>query len=415
MSLPAWLRPWWPVLKRGHRAVTFVLGCLFRVLSHVLGHRGVPVRATARSSETAALDPEHVVVHRGSEEQPLDRPATEGEPAGHWLFEAVRVATAPTDLVPAVTVPATFVLEVADGRLSGDYAATTTPGKVLDHETSTYFGVADWREHPVFLRPTLGPTEHVPGTVLSLTARGTSVNYYHFLYDAIGRLAVLDECLGGLDALRPDAVVVPHGARYQRQLLELAGVGGRLIQPERGRTVRADRLVVPSNPNWALQAPPATVRWLRRQLPPTPGAEGPRRIYITRGDVPRTRRYVQEPELWPELERRGFVRIDPGAHSVQEQIDLFHGAEVVVSPHGAGLSNITFSRPGVRVLEMFASTYVHLGLWSICQAIEADYRYLVGDGPTGGPGRNSGVLDDVSAPPQRVLDIVDDMLSGHHQ
>ncbi|KRC53888.1 MULTISPECIES: glycosyltransferase family 61 protein [unclassified Nocardioides] len=407
MSLPSWLRPWWPLFKRLHRALTFVLGCVFRVLSRVLGRRGVPVRATARSSETAALDPAHVVLHPGSAEEQLTRPATKGDPAGHWLFEELRTAI----------VPATFVLEVKEGRLSGDYAATTTPGKVLDHETSTYFGVEDWREHPVFLRPTLGPTEHVPGTVLSLTTRGTSINYYHFLYDAIGRLAVLDECLGGLDALRPDAVVVPHGARYQRQLLELAGVGGRLIQPERGRTVAADRLVVPSNPNWALQAPPATVRWLREHLAPTPGAgaDGPRRIYITRGDTPRTRRYVQEPALWPELERRGFVRIDPGAHSVQEQIDLFHGAEVVVSPHGAGLSNITFSRPGVRVLEMFASTYVHLGLWSICQAIDADYRYLVGDGPTGGPGRNSGVLDDVSAPPQKVLDIVDDMLSGHHQ
>lgn len=417
MSLPSWLRPWWPLFKRLHRAVTFVLGCLFRLLSRVLGGRGVPVRATARSSETATLDPDHVVLYPGSPEHPLDRPTTDGVPAGHWLFEAVAAATEPTALVPAVTVPATFVLDVTGGRLSGDYAATTTPGKVLDHETSTYFGVADWREHPVFLRPTLGPTEHVPGTVLSLTTRGTSVNYYHFLYDAIGRLAVLDECLGGLDALQPDAVVVPHQARYQRQLLELAGVDGRLIQPTRGRTVAADRLVVPSNPNWALQAPPATVRWLRDHLPPTPGAadDGPRRIYITRGDTPRTRRYVQEPELWPELERRGFVRIDPGSHSVQEQIDLFHGAEVVVSPHGAGLTNLTFSRPGVRVLEMFASTYVHLGLWSICQAIGADYRYLVGDGPTGGPGRNSGVLDDVSAPPRMVLDLVDDMLSGHHQ
>lgn len=414
MSLPAWLRPWWPLFKRLHRAATFVLGCLFRVLSRLLGSRGVPVRATERSSDTAAREPGAVVLHPGRAEQSLPRPATTGVPAGHWLFAAVHTTTEPTAVVPAVDLPATFVLEVAGGRLSGDYAATTTPGKVLDHETSTYFGVEDWREHPIFLRPTLGPTEHVPGTVLSLTTRGTSVNYYHFLYDAIGRLAVLEDALPHALA-QADAVVVPHRTRYQKQLLELAGVTARLIEPERGRTVSADRLLVPSNPNWALQAPPATVRWLREHLPPTPGADGPRRLYVTRGDTPRTRRYVQEAELWPELERRGFVRIDPGSYTVQEQIDLFHGAEVVVSPHGAGLSNLTFSRPGVRVLEMFASTYVHLGLWSICQAVDADYRYLVGDGPAGGPGRNSGVLDDVSVPPRTVLDLVDDMLRGLHQ
>ena len=35
-----------------------------------------------------------------------------------------------------------------------------------DPRTGTYFGVFDWREHPIFLRPTLGPVEHVDGTVL---------------------------------------------------------------------------------------------------------------------------------------------------------------------------------------------------------------------------------------------------------
>jgi hypothetical protein len=64
---------------------------------------------------------------------------------------------------------------------------------------------------------------------------------------------------------------------------------------------------------------------------------------------------------------------------------------------------------------MFASTYVHLGLWAICQAIGADYRYLVGDGPQGGEGRNSGVLDDVSVAPRQVLDLVDEMLSEHQK
>lgn len=411
MSLPSVLRPWWPFFKRLHRALTRLFGHLFRAVSRLLGSRGVPLRATERSVDTAAGEP-GIVVHPGRPEEPLVRSATVGRPAAHWLFEAVREATVPSPTVPAVTVPATFTLEVAGGRLTGDYGATTTPGKVLDHETSTYFGVFDWREHPIFLRPTLGPVEHVDGTVLSLTTRGTSENYYHFLYDAIARLGVLEDSLPGE---KYDAVVVSHKARYQRQLLELAGVEGRLIQPERGRTVSADRLLVPSNPNWALQAPPASVAWLRDRLRPTAGAGGPdapRRLYITRGTTPRTRRYVQEAELWPELERRGFTMIDPGTFSVQEQIDLFHGAEVILAPHGAGLSNVTFSPAGVKVLEMFPGTYVHLGLWAICQAIDADYRYLVADGGNGQNGPNAGNLDDVSIPPARVLDALDALIAG---
>lgn len=368
------------------------------MLAPLLGERGVPRTATESSTETAERSPATVRLYAGPPGEELVRTRVAGDPPDHWAFEE--------GLHAYTDVPDSFTLEIAGGRLVGDYGAAVTPDGILDHETSTYFGVFDWREHPVFLRPTLGAIEHVPGTVLSLTARGTAGNYYHFLYDAIARYGVFEDCLPGE---RVDAIVVPHGAGYQRQLLELAGIGGHLVQPARGRTVSADRLLVPSNPNWALQAPPAAVRWLRDRLPPKEPPAGPVRLYLTRGSAAQTRRYVQEEELVPELERRGFVRLDPGRLSVQEQVDVFSAAEVVVAPHGAGLTNVTFSPPEVKVLEMFPATYVHRGLWAICQALGAEYRYLVADG-RGGPQPNAGISDDVSIPVDRVLAAVDALL-----
>ncbi len=398
MSLPPWLRGWWPALKRIHLLATRVSGYAYRAMSPVLGPRGVPRTATAASVDTAASEPATVTLHPGRPSTRLTRSATTGDPAGHPIFEQAVSAS----------IPATFVLEVRGGSLAGDFGATVTPGKILDHETSTYFGVVDWRDHPVFLRPTLGRREHVAGTVLSLTTRGTAINYYHFLYDAIARFGILKSCLPDEQI---DAVIVPHATRYQRQLLELAGVPGRLIQPERGRVVSADRLLVPSSPNWALDAPPSMVGWLRASLRPTQVDGLPRRLYLTRGDVPRTRRYVEEPDLVPALEARGFARVDPGKLSVQEQIDLFSGAEMIVAPHGAALTNVTFSPPGVRVLELFAASYVHLGLWAICQAVGADYRYVVADGPRDRFGMNAGNYDDVSIPVPRVLAEIDRLLA----
>ena len=395
MTLPAPLRPWWPVLKRLHRFVTRAAGELGRACSRVLGSRGVPLTATSRSIDTARREPDSVTIHHGDPAQELSRRETPGDPPRHAVFTNAM----------SETVPATFTLDIRGGRLSGDYGATTTPAKTLDHETSTYFGVTDWREHPIYLRPTLGEIRRIPGTVLSLTTRGTATNYYHFLYDSIARLGVLENT--GPD-VSIDAYVVPHATRYQRELLELAGIEGTLIQPRRGLTVAADRLLVPSNPNWALQAPPASVAWLRaRLLRPVSRDGSAHRLYLTRGETPNTRRYREETDLWPELEHRGFVRVDAGQLSVQQQINLFADAEVIVAPHGAALTNVTFSPPDVRVLEMFASTYVHLGLWSICEALGASYRYLVADGPSGS---NSGVHDDVSIPVPRVLSALDDML-----
>jgi hypothetical protein len=123
--------------------------------------------------------------------------------------------------------------------------------------------------------------------------------------------------------------------------------------------------------------------------------------------------YLQEDELWPQLESRGFRRVDPGTFSVREQIDMFSRAGIVVAPHGAGLTNITFSPPGVQVLELFAPSYVHLGLWGICEALgHVRYQYLVGEGS----GRRDGLrrpFDDISVDPRRVVAAVDRMIADH--
>ena len=275
--LPAGLQPAWPLVKRMHRFLTLLLGLAFRKLSPLLGKRGVPTRATTSSSDTARQDPSKVMLHAGGLGESLSRGPAPGNPPDHWVFRAGERAE----------VPARYTLEVHDGRLTGDYGAASTSGKVLDYQVSGYFGISSWREHPMFLRPTLGKARHVPGTVLSLATRGTDRNYYHFLYDALGRYGIFEECLPGEQV---DAIVVPHNASYMRQLLTLAGIEGPFIQPRPGQTICADRLLVPSTPNQDLDAPRWVVNWLRRRLPPTGRTDTPRRLYLSRGSAPNTRR-----------------------------------------------------------------------------------------------------------------------------
>lgn len=396
--LPRRLQPWWPVLKRTHRLLTLLAGLVFRRLPGREHERRLPTAATTHSSQTARREPETVTLHPGGPAELLVRAPARGTPPGHWVLQQSGTAR----------IPARYVLEVTGGRLTGDYAAVTTPGGTLDYQTSGYFGIESWREHPIFLRPDLGEVEHVAGTVLSLTARGSSENYYHFLYDALARLQVFEEAM---PETRVDAVVVPHRAGYQRQLLDLAGVTGPFLQPRRGLTYRADRLLVPSTPNQDLDAPWPAVRWLREHLKASARSDTPRRLFVTRGRTPHTRRYVEEPELRPWLEQHGFAVVDPGTFTVQEQIDLFANAEVVVGPHGAGLTNITFCQPGTRVLELFADGYVHLGLRNIAAAVDGvDYHYLVAEGSHRAGRPMQGIYDDVTIPVPVVRDAVAELL-----
>ena len=105
--------------------------------------------------------------------------------------------------------------------------------------------------------------------------------------------------------------------------------------------------------------------------------------------------------------------LDSGTLTVQEQIDVFHGAEVIIAPHGAALTNITFCTPGARVLEMFAGTYVHLGLWTIAEAVGGvRYRYLVGSGSSPEGREMTGIVDDVDIPPARVEAALEELLAA---
>lgn len=326
----------------------------------------------------------------------------EGEPAGHWVFEANL----------GFDVPRRFTLEITDGLVVGDYGANLTPGGTLDYESSSYFGIRSWREHPIFLRAKLPPIEKFEGSLLNLTTRGGSGNYYHYLLDVLPRWGVFLESMPGRV---PDALYVPSKAGYQKQFLAILGLDAiPIIETGKDRAVRADRLLVPSEANPDLVAPRWTIDWLRSHFPAQDRPGSSARLYVTRGNKPNTRRLTNEAELWPLLEAKGFVRLDPGTLSVQEQIDAFAAAEVVVAPHGAALANLVFCRPQVRVLELFAPNYVNVCYWNITENIDgARYRYLVGgdhDSRRVGAPMN-GVLTDILVDRQKFVEALEDLLS----
>lgn len=398
--LPTALQPAWPLFKRGHRLTTRAIGAVSRRTRPLAGVRAVPVLGTSTAEETAALDPGHVRLHPGGTAELLRRPLPTGLPADHWVFRH----WADFD------VARRFTLEIDQGTVVGEYAAHLTPSGVLDYESSTYFGVSGWREHPLFLRRRLPERQHVDGSLVSLATRGSHANYYHFLMDVLPRWGVLEETMPGA---RPDRFFVNRTTGYQKQLLGMVGLADvAVVEPAPDIAVRADRLLVPCIPNPELMAPTWTTQWLKQRLPARDTLGLPKRLYITRGDAKNTRRLTNEAEILPGLERRGFVRLDPGAVTVQEQIDHFTAAEVIVAPHGAALANLTFCSPGVRVLELFAPRYVNPCYWAIASNVpDVEYRYLVCGTDRRRPGSPmNGVLTDITVDPAQLDAMLDELL-----
>ena len=197
-----------------------------------------------------------------------------------------------------------------------------------------------------------------------LATRGDS-NYYHFLHDCLPRTAVLEQCP---EAGPVDRWYVPRATRFQRELLELWGIGeDQVVDSATVPHVRAEHLVVPGVASHHRAQPavggpaPAAAPAARRRCQRVPG----RHLYLTRGTARNNRMVLNEAEVLRLLEPLGFTSVDPGELSVADQIRTFAEADVIVAPHGAALANLVFCSPGATLIEIFPAMSFVADYWKM--------------------------------------------------
>ncbi len=197
------------------------------------------------------------------------------------------------------------------------------------------------------------------GTLISLlTGGGANGNFYHWMFDALPRLYLVDRAIQRSDS---DRYLVPDDLYpFQRETLALLGITpDHWIASRELQHIRADRLVATIHPNRNAQAIPQwMINFLRESfLKQAPSAGAAEFIYISLKDSQNGRRPENESEIVRILGSIGFVVLCLAELRFVEQVNAFAAAKMVVSTHGAGLSNLAFSSSGAVVYELFASTY----------------------------------------------------------
>jgi capsular polysaccharide biosynthesis protein len=362
VRLPAPARPLWPYLKPAYVTATRVVAPVSERVSKVRGGL-LPTGAVETLEQAAATSGGRWFTARPAEHN--ERPEMPGIPPG----------MAPTDTGwgDPDDVPELRVAILPEARVLGPHRAVITGGGDLVMDVSRYWGTTRPREHPLFLNPSPPPPLRVPGRLGVLAGRGDS-NYFHFVLDVLPRLGTLEQCP---DVALPDKWYVPRSLPFQGQFLDLLGItADQCIDAAEHPHVQADELVVPSL--ITEKHPPWSAAWLRSRLLPDGPPAGPRtRIVLTRGPSANNRTVRNEAEVQELLRGYGFIAVDPGKLSVAEQIATFARAELIVGPHGAGLTNILFAGPGARVIELFPAGYMLPDYWWLASSMPGlDYRYL---------------------------------------
>lgn len=276
-----------------------------------------------------------------------------------------------------------FVAILPEGRYwgsNGKVGAIIAADNKLVWDASFLFGRTA-HKHPVFKQRNLSPATYTEETVAILTFAG-GTNYYHWMFDVLPRFDLLRK-----SKLKIDKYIVNNNGpvQYQYDTLKAIGLtGDKIIQTYKGIHLRAKRLAVPS---MVVPAPPssrAPSRWacdyLRMQFLDKQRArrrKGYERIYISRADAGH-RRVLNEDMVMQVLERYGFKKVVLKTMSVADQVQLFYNADVVVAPHGAGLTNLVFCRPGTKVVEIYSPKHMNPCYWYLSNHVNLDYYYIIG-------------------------------------
>jgi tetratricopeptide (TPR) repeat protein len=209
----------------------------------------------------------------------------------------------------------------------------------------------------------------------------SAMSICHFLLDGLTRVPIYRQCHGG-----EAHFLLGADYPYYREILGLAGLEERIVRPGSTRfSVRAELLLVSSNLLEDFHHPAhLCARWaldfLRTQLQVRPAGRTRRKIFISRADAV-GRNLINSSEVEGALRERGFDIVTLSGRNARDQIELFSSASHVVGVHGAGLTNVLFSPPGTRVLEVLPPLVATEAYWTLCSQLGHTYSCLIADDP----------------------------------
>ncbi|WRH68950.1 MAG: tetratricopeptide repeat protein [Planktothrix sp. GU0601_MAG3] len=269
-----------------------------------------------------------------------------------------------------------FVAVIPNGRVWGD-ALTSA---VITSEHQLIKDLSTGCSELVISREQLQDPLELSGNVAFLSAQFGLI-YYHWMFDIIARLHLLEKA--DFDFNKIDWFVVNrHQYPYEKEMLKLLNIPehkviDNCIYPH----VKGSVLLVPSSVHWShLNSSKWGVNFLRNKfLSASINSNNyPQRIYISRQNA-NCRKVINESEFLPFLETLGFQTVCLEHLPFQEQVGYFAHAEIIIAPHGSGLTNLIFCRPNTKIIEFLFPEWETSYYWQLCNIVSCEYYCCVGE------------------------------------
>lgn len=286
----------------------------------------------------------------------------------------------PETLVAAESIqfPDLYAASLPNARiLDGEGALIVDHRLVLD--MSPHYGHGCY-DHYALNRFRLPQAEYLDISALVLTGVDAR-NHYHWLLDILPRYEV-----ARLSGLHWERVIATNITPVQQACFSHLGVDpSTIVTPPFGKQFLLREAVVGTFPSLRFSPSPFAVRFIRGLFADCMRSDSdlPSRFYISRRDCTK-RRISNEQEVEEFLSKLGFRLIVLEDLEFEQQIQLFANADFIVAPHGAGLANCAFCRPGTRLIEIFGERYTPGFFRRLAAICEMQYGCMVEGNPRRG-------------------------------
>jgi capsular polysaccharide biosynthesis protein len=219
-------------------------------------------------------------------------------------------------------------------------------------------------------------------------------NYYHFLVDILPKLELI------LRSGTPvDHYVAPVNEDFQKDAYRLLGIEDKVIPATANSNITCDHLLVVDKlsqnhiyvtPHYKWEQVNFQLDWvvhfLNEKLLKQSTSKVdlrwtkavPKRFCISRQRV-KNRCILNEDAFVGLLNQFGVKQIILEDYSLEEKMNLFNNADLIVGQQGAGLTNIVFCRPGTVVLEIVTDVLPSQYFQMFGELKGLDYFYLASE------------------------------------
>lgn len=267
-----------------------------------------------------------------------------------------------------------FVVDMNNALLykGADFVVDTShPGGALLYNSAidsiTHF--PDWLK----MHDNRGPKEAFFLKGSTLLIGGTwEENFFHFVFEVLGRCGTFERF--GYSFSDVDRILVSQNPSDNRwDWFRSLGIADKItVAPD--CFLLCERLLLPSlSP---MGAPLETISYLRNKI--APSHNGKKRIFVSRGNKKNGRALMNAECFFDTvLKPVGFEMVTMDGMTVREQADTFCSASHIIAPNGAALSNLIFSAPHVKVLEIFGKSYINPAILHLANQLDIQHHHVV--------------------------------------